>query len=100
MNNINNNLVEKALIKAIELHKGQVRKGDGKIPYVVHPIEVGIIVARYTNNPELVASAILHDTVEDCNYSLGEKLGFCFDRRQNNTRLDRQKSRKFTEVKT
>jgi len=65
----NNNLVEKALIKAIELHKGQVRKGDGKIPYVVHPIEVGIIVARYANIPELVSAAILHDTVEDCGYS-------------------------------
>ncbi|HCC49698.1 MAG: hypothetical protein A2445_01500 [Candidatus Jacksonbacteria bacterium RIFOXYC2_FULL_44_29] len=63
-----NNLVEKALSKAIELHKGQVRKGDGKIPYVVHPLEVGIIVARYTANPALVAAAILHDTVEGCEY--------------------------------
>ena len=63
------NLVEKALTKAIELHKGQVRKGDGKIPYVVHPLEVGIIVARYTTSPELVAAAILHDTLEDCEYT-------------------------------
>ncbi len=70
--NSTNNLVEKALIKAIELHKSQVRKGDGKIPYVVHPLEVGIIVARYTESPELVAAAVLHDTVEDCNYSLEE----------------------------
>ncbi len=67
-----NNLVEKALTKAIELHKGQVRKGDGKIPYVVHPLEVGIIVARYTNDSELVAAAILHDTAEDCDYSLAD----------------------------
>lgn len=67
-----NNIVEKALIKAIELHRGQVRKGDGKIPYVVHPVEVGIIVARYTNSPELVAAAILHDTVEDCKYFIEE----------------------------
>ncbi len=66
----NTNLVEKALTKAIELHKGQVRKGDGKIPYVVHPLEVGIIIARYTTSPELVAAAILHDTVEDCQYPL------------------------------
>lgn len=66
------NLVEKAIIKAIELHAGQLRKGDGNIPYVVHPLEVGIIVARYTTTPELVAAAILHDTVEDCNYPLEE----------------------------
>ncbi len=71
MNNTQN-LVEKAIAKAIELHKGQVRKGDGKIPYVVHPFEVGIIVARYTNSPELVAVAILHDTAEDCKYPLEE----------------------------
>ena len=72
------NLVEKALTKAIELHTGQVRKGNGKIPYVVHPLEVGIIVARYTNSPGLVAAAILHDTVEDCNYpveDLEEEFG-------------------------
>lgn len=65
-----NNLVEKAIIKAIELHKGQVRKGDNKIPYIVHPLEVGILVARHTSNPQLVAGAILHDVVEDCQYSL------------------------------
>jgi (p)ppGpp synthase/HD superfamily hydrolase len=66
------NLVERALVKAVELHKGQVRKGDGKIPYVVHPIEVGIIIARYTTSPELVAAGILHDTVEDSKYTLEE----------------------------
>jgi GTP diphosphokinase / guanosine-3',5'-bis(diphosphate) 3'-diphosphatase len=67
-----NSLVEKAIIKAMELHAGQVRKGHGNIPYVVHPIEVGIIVARYTNNPTLIAAAILHDTIEDCHYTLAE----------------------------
>jgi len=68
--NVPENIVEKALAKAIELHKGQVRKGDGKIPYVVHPIEVGIIVARYTNSPEIVAAAILHDIAENCKYPI------------------------------
>ena len=53
------NLVEKALIKAVELHKGQVRKGGGNIPYVVHPIVVGIIVTQYSNSPELIAGGIL-----------------------------------------
>lgn len=66
------NMVEKAIIKAMELHQGQIRKGDGKIPYLVHPIEVGIIVARYTNSPALISAAILHDTVEDCGYQLSE----------------------------
>ena len=69
MNNTNN-IVEQALIKALELHKGQVRKGDAETPYIVHPIEVGLVVARYTNPKEFIAAAILHDTVEDCGYTL------------------------------
>ena len=67
------NIVEKAIAKAIELHSDQIRKGDGKIPYVVHPLEVGVIVARYTTSPDLVAAGILHDTVEDSKYTL-EKI--------------------------
>jgi len=68
MNNTNN-IVERALVKALELHKDQVRKGDRELPYIVHPIGVGLIVARYTNTKELIAAAILHDTVEDCEYT-------------------------------
>ncbi len=66
------NIVEKAIMKAIELHKGQFRKGNGKVPYVVHPLEVGIIVARYTTGSELITAAILHDTIEDCKYLIEE----------------------------
>ncbi len=66
------NIVGKAIMKAIEFHKGQFRKGNGKVPYVVHPLEVGIIVARYTTGSELITAAILHDTVEDSKYSIEE----------------------------
>jgi GTP diphosphokinase / guanosine-3',5'-bis(diphosphate) 3'-diphosphatase len=66
------NMVQKAIVKAVELHKGQFRKGDGKMPYIVHAIEVGFIVTRYTNNTDLIAAAILHDTVEDCGYKLSD----------------------------
>lgn len=66
------NLIQKAIRKAIELHAGQVRKGDGKTPYVVHAIEVGMRVAILTNHEKLIAAAILHDTVEDCGYTASE----------------------------
>jgi len=64
-------LIKKAIIKATELHAGQTRKGDGS-PYISHPLEVGFIVSRYTNRNSYIAAAILHDTIEDCEYTQDE----------------------------
>ena len=50
MNNTNY-LVTGAIARAVELHAGQTRKGDGQ-NYIVHPVEVGLLVARYTNNTD------------------------------------------------
>lgn len=58
-------MINKAMIFAVKSHKGQVRKGT-QVPYIVHPMEVGAIVAGITSDPEMIAAAILHDTVEDC----------------------------------
>lgn len=63
------NIIQKAISKALELHAGQVRKGDG-MPHIVHPMETAFIVSRYTNDDVLIASAILHDTLEDTSYTL------------------------------
>lgn len=62
-------LIQKAILRAIELHKKQVRKGSENIPYVVHPLEAAIILSRFTNDENLIVSALLHDTLEDCDYS-------------------------------
>ena len=35
-------------------------------PYILHPLEVGVIVARMTEDEEVISAAILHDTIEDC----------------------------------
>ena len=58
------NIIQKAIAAAITAHQGETRKGDGQTPYVLHPIEVGIMVSYYTVHPIPVAAAILHDTVE------------------------------------
>jgi len=73
-----NNIIERAIAKAMELHSGQTRKGGGDIPYAAHALEVGIIVARYTHSPEMVAAAILHDVLEESDYTaeeLSEEFG-------------------------
>ncbi|MDP3986000.1 MAG: HD domain-containing protein [Candidatus Veblenbacteria bacterium] len=61
--------VRAALDKAEQLHKGQTRKSLA-IPYITHPINVATIVAGYTLDEDVIIAAYLHDTLEDCDYSL------------------------------
>ena len=58
-------LLARAISFAAEAHKSQTRKG-GSIPYIVHPMEASAIVATMTDDAALIAAAVLHDTVEDC----------------------------------
>ena len=53
-----------ALDFAIKAHKGQTRKRSNT-PYILHPMEVASIVASITDDKEVLAAALLHDTVED-----------------------------------
>lgn len=63
------NLLPKAIEKAIALHDGQMRKGAKPVPYIVHPLRVGYILMQYTQNPNIVSAGILHDTIEDTEYT-------------------------------
>lgn len=62
-------IMEKAILKAIELHQGQTRKDDHGTPYIIHPICVGIILAKHTGDDETIVAGILHDTIEDTSYT-------------------------------
>lgn len=50
---------------AERLHAGQTRKGNGR-PYIEHPRRVAAAVKRHGFGEIIVAAALLHDTVEDC----------------------------------
>lgn len=66
-------IIEKAIIFAQDKHKGQVRK-DGT-PYITHPLRVSGIVEKFKKShkiDELMAAAILHDTLEDTNTGISE----------------------------
>ena len=67
---------KKALTISIKAHEGQFRKSGE--PYIVHPILVGAITAKISGDQKMVQSALLHDTVEDTNYSI-EQLTEDFD---------------------
>lgn len=65
MNNpLNTHLFDRAVKFATEAHAGTERRGKG-YPYIIHPMEAVSIVATITNDQEMLAAAILHDTVED-----------------------------------
>jgi len=59
-------IVSRAISFAAERHVGQLRK-NGKTPYFAHPVRVMTIVLREfgENDPETLATAVLHDTIED-----------------------------------
>lgn len=52
---------------AARKHRDQRRKGRRADPYINHPISVALILAETgdVRDPEILAAAILHDTVED-----------------------------------
>jgi (p)ppGpp synthase/HD superfamily hydrolase len=56
--------LDAALILAARAHRSQVRKGTD-IPYIVHPVHVGLILLRHGFDEDLVVAGLLHDTVED-----------------------------------
>lgn len=71
------NVFEEATLFAIEAHKGQTRKMSNT-PYILHPLEVAAIAGTMTDELEVLAAAVLHDTVEDCNvdpYVIRDKFG-------------------------
>lgn len=92
-------LLSKAICFAADKHKGQVRKGTN-IPYIVHPMEAAAIVAAMTRDRELIAAAILHDTIEDCNgvdfdilkAQFGERVAFLVKEESENKHKDAVKS--------
>ena len=61
--------IKRAYFLAKEAHKG-VRRRSGE-PYVVHPIEVALIAVREIGlGKKSVVAALLHDVVEDTDYTV------------------------------
>ncbi len=58
------NIINSAIIFAANKHEGQTRKITDT-PYILHPAEVGAIIASLTTDEEVIAAGILHDTIED-----------------------------------
>ena len=64
-------IVSNAIEFAVKAHDGMRRK-NGESPYILHPLEAAVIVGTMTNDQEIIASAVLHDVVEDTDISIEE----------------------------
>jgi GTP pyrophosphokinase len=63
-------LIERAYAAADRAHAGQKRKSGE--PYITHPVAVAQILADLGIGAKTIAAALLHDTVEDTDYTLDE----------------------------
>ncbi len=61
-------LIERAYAAAKKAHAGQLRKSGE--PYITHPVAVAQILADLGVGSKTLAAALLHDTVEDTDYTL------------------------------
>ena len=64
--------VEQAIRAAGMLHRDQVRRGTVPYPYVTHLVSVAWLTASYTDDEDVLITALLHDSIEDTAYTLEE----------------------------
>lgn len=64
--------IEQAIRAAAVLHSEQRRKGSMPFPYVTHLFSVAMMLQDYTDNEDIIVAALLHDTIEDTDYTLEE----------------------------
>lgn len=69
-------LILKALEFAAYRHRHQFRKGEDRVPFINHPVQVANLLANEADekDPVLLTAAILHDVIEDTVESVEEKV--------------------------
>ncbi len=63
-------LIRRAYEVADRAHQGEYRKSGE--PFISHPVNVALILADLKQDAQAIASALLHDTVEDTNLTLDD----------------------------
>lgn len=65
---------ERRLLSAFEFavaaHKGQNRRSGE--PYIIHPVEVALIIAQLNMDLDSIIAALLHDVIEDTQYNFAD----------------------------
>ena len=61
-------IFDRAAVFAVKAHGNTERRGKN-LPYVIHVFEAAEIAATITTDQELLAAALLHDVIEDTEYT-------------------------------
>ena len=95
-------VIEKSFVAAEKAHATQLRKSGE--PYITHPLAVAQILADLGIGATTIAAALLHDTVEDTDYTLdfvrrdfGDEVAMLVD---GVTKLDKLKFGDSTQAET
>lgn len=64
--------IELAIRAAAVLHKDQLRKGSMPFPYITHLVATAFTLMDYTEDEDVIIAALLHDTLEDTDYTIDE----------------------------
>jgi len=64
---MDNNIILKAAYFAAQKHRDQRRKDKEASPYINHPLRVAMLISEIgkVQDEEIIAAALLHDTIED-----------------------------------
>jgi len=60
----------KAVNLVLQLHSNQIRKGHVECPYITHLLTVSSLVLEGGGTEDEAIAALLHDSIEDVDYSL------------------------------
>lgn len=66
-------LFEEAIRFAVTAHSGMQRRREST-PYILHPLEAAAIAGTMTSDTQVLAAAVLHDTVEDTDVTMEDIL--------------------------
>ena len=64
-------ILSEAIAFSAAAHDG-MRRRSSDAPYILHPMEVGVIVGTMTADQNVIAAALLHDVVEDAGVTMDE----------------------------
>lgn len=64
--------IEQAIRASAVLHRDQLRKGSMPFPYITHLVATSYTLLDYTDDEDVIIAALLHDTLEDTDYTVAE----------------------------
>lgn len=93
--NADTSMIEKAYELAKNAHGDQKRRSGE--PYIIHPVAVAYILAEYHMDVETIVAALLHDVIEDTEYTyedltreFNEQIAYMVESVSKMTRLNYQ----------